>query len=143
MLTSQKAFTIVELLIVIVVIAILASISIVSYNGVQSRAATSAGKQLANQMVEKVTVYKVLNGAYPPALSSMDAYPETRVEPGTIYVDCNPWTTTTHRTTPAPSSTYPGGAANGKTVRFCGNTAGGNAYYWDYSQNIEVAVPYT
>ena len=33
-----KGFTIVELLIVIVVIAILAAISIVAYNGIQSRA---------------------------------------------------------------------------------------------------------
>jgi prepilin-type N-terminal cleavage/methylation domain-containing protein len=38
----QQAFTIVELLIVIVVIAILAAISIVAYNGIQQRAKASA-----------------------------------------------------------------------------------------------------
>lgn len=38
---QQKAFTIVELLIVIVVIAILAAISVVAYNGVQQRAKVS------------------------------------------------------------------------------------------------------
>lgn len=37
----SKAFTIVELLIVIVVIAILAAISVVSYNGIQQRSQTS------------------------------------------------------------------------------------------------------
>ena len=38
---KQSAFTIVELLIVIVVIAILAAISIVAYNGIQTRARTT------------------------------------------------------------------------------------------------------
>lgn len=38
---TQKGFTIVELLIVVVVIAILAAITIVAYNGIQNRAYTS------------------------------------------------------------------------------------------------------
>lgn len=38
---KQKGFTIVELLIVIVVIAILAAITVVSYNGIQARAQQS------------------------------------------------------------------------------------------------------
>jgi prepilin-type N-terminal cleavage/methylation domain-containing protein len=40
--SSQKGFTIVELLIVIVVIAILAAITIVSYNNIQERTKTAA-----------------------------------------------------------------------------------------------------
>ena len=39
--SKQKGFTIVELLIVVVVIAILAAITIVSYNGIQSKAQLS------------------------------------------------------------------------------------------------------
>ncbi len=41
---KQKGFTIVELLIVVVVIAILATITIVAYNGIQDRARDSAAK---------------------------------------------------------------------------------------------------
>ena len=39
---KQRGFTIVELLIVIVVIGVLAAITIVAYNGIQSRARDSA-----------------------------------------------------------------------------------------------------
>ena len=42
MTTSRSGFTIVELLIVIVVIAILAAISLVTYSGIQTRAQASA-----------------------------------------------------------------------------------------------------
>lgn len=46
-ITRNKAFTIVELLIVIVVIAVLATISVVSYNGIQDRTrATKLGDAL-------------------------------------------------------------------------------------------------
>ena len=45
-----SAFTIVELLIVIVVIAILAAITLVSYNGITQRARDSAVQSIANQI---------------------------------------------------------------------------------------------
>ena len=41
-ITNKAGFTIVELLMVIVVIAILAAITIVAYNGIQTRAKDSA-----------------------------------------------------------------------------------------------------
>lgn len=63
--SKGHGFTIVELLIVIVVIAILAAISIVAYNGIQNRAKTSAGQQLANQVAKKAETYNTLNGQYP------------------------------------------------------------------------------
>lgn len=47
---KQSGFTIVELLIVVVVIAILAAISIVAYNGITERARTSAAKSYASQL---------------------------------------------------------------------------------------------
>ena len=57
---KQKGFTIVELLIVIVVIAILAAITIVSYNGIQTRAKTErANSEL--RMLEKAILSARIN----------------------------------------------------------------------------------
>ena len=62
---SRSGFTIVELLIVIVVIAILAAISIVAYNGIQERARSSAASSAASQAAKKLALYQVDNGSYP------------------------------------------------------------------------------
>lgn len=59
--TSNKGFTIVELLIVIVVIAILAAISLVAYNGITNRAKDSASLSNASQVGKKITAYSLLN----------------------------------------------------------------------------------
>jgi prepilin-type N-terminal cleavage/methylation domain-containing protein len=60
-----KGFTIVELLIVIVIIAILAVITLVAFNGVQSRARASSLTTSLNQAKKKLDLYKVDNGTYP------------------------------------------------------------------------------
>lgn len=60
-----KGFTLVELLIVIVVIAILAAISIVAYNGIQQRSRDSAAKSAASQLSTKVEAWNGIKGSYP------------------------------------------------------------------------------
>ena len=60
-----SGFTIVELLIVIVVIAILATITIVAYNGVQQRANNTARIAAAKQAITTLTLYMAENNAYP------------------------------------------------------------------------------
>ena len=55
MKNRNRAFTIVELLIVIVVIAILAAISVVAYNGIQNRAT------LAKQVAEVDRIGKAID----------------------------------------------------------------------------------
>lgn len=62
---NEKGFTIVELLIVIVVIGILAAITIVAYNGVQSRARNSAAMSAAENVAKKIEAFNAATGAYP------------------------------------------------------------------------------
>jgi len=54
---SRRGFTIVELLIVIVVIAILAAITIVAYNGIQQRATNTARSAAAKEAMKVITMY--------------------------------------------------------------------------------------
>lgn len=67
---KQKGFTIVELLIVIVVIAILATISVVAYNGVQDRAHDTAVKSDLSNFAKKIMLYHAEEGSYPPGNGS-------------------------------------------------------------------------
>ena len=72
MMHRREGFTIVELLIVIVVIAILAAITTVAYNGIQQRARASAAQSLANQASKKVVAYSITNGSYPADLTTAE-----------------------------------------------------------------------
>ncbi len=67
-ISRQKlGFTIVELLIVVVVIAILAAITIVAYNGIQNRAKDSAARSAVSQINKKMSTYTVTNNETYPA----------------------------------------------------------------------------
>jgi prepilin-type N-terminal cleavage/methylation domain-containing protein len=60
-----RGFTIVELLIVIVVIAILATISIVAYNGIQNRANDSAIQSDLNNFSKKIQLAAATTDEFP------------------------------------------------------------------------------
>lgn len=66
-----SGFTIVELLIVIVVIAILAAISIVAYNGIQNRTNDTAIQNDLSAFGKVMEIYRVDNGVYPSLLTSV------------------------------------------------------------------------
>ena len=72
---NNQGFTIVELLIVVVVIAILAAITIVSYNGITNRANASAAASLAASVQKKAELYASEDSTpgYPISLSALSA----------------------------------------------------------------------
>ena len=63
--TKPTGFTIVELLIVIVVIAILAAITIVAYNGIQQRANNTKRIAAVKQITKLIDGYIATYGTYP------------------------------------------------------------------------------
>lgn len=66
----KQGFTIVELLIVIVVIGILATITVVAYNGIQGRALDSRRLSDARAIIKALEMYKINNGSYPIVATS-------------------------------------------------------------------------
>lgn len=62
---TTTGFTIVELLIVIVVIAILAAIGVVSYGGIQERAKNTQRIAAAKEWQKRILQYTAANGKYP------------------------------------------------------------------------------
>jgi prepilin-type N-terminal cleavage/methylation domain-containing protein len=67
---KDRGFTIVELLIVIVVIAILAAIVIVAYNGVQNRARDTNNKTDAVSIAKVAEAINADTGSYPTGTDS-------------------------------------------------------------------------
>jgi prepilin-type N-terminal cleavage/methylation domain-containing protein len=78
---SQRGFTIVELLVVIVVIGILAAITIVSYNGIQQRANLATLKIDMSSAAKTLELANIGGGTYPATLTSA----ALKASPGTTY----------------------------------------------------------
>lgn len=132
---NKSGFTIVELLIVIVVIAILAAISIVAYNGIQTRAKTSAAQTTANSVVKKAQLFYSDKGYYPTSVTDLTNAASTDVFKLT---GVNFTSLSTIRSSPAPTSDSinyqvcaPGNPANLAAIT-PSNVSGALVYYRDY-----------
>ena len=74
---NNQAFTIVELLVVIVVIGILAAITIISYSGISNKAITAGLQSDLDNDAKLLKMYNVEYGYYPSALDTMTHCPTT------------------------------------------------------------------
>jgi prepilin-type N-terminal cleavage/methylation domain-containing protein len=71
---KQSGFTIVELLIVVVVIAILATVSIVAYEGIQTKADTAARLSEMTAWKRTFEVYKASESGWPSSMTVGKVY---------------------------------------------------------------------
>lgn len=83
---TKSGFTLVELLIVIVVIAILAAITIVAYNGIQSKANNTKTISVANSLEKAINLWHIQTGNQPlsggGSTAAMSAAPSGEACPG-------------------------------------------------------------
>lgn len=117
---DERGFTIVELLIVIVIIAILAAITIIAYNGIQARANTSAAQSAANTLMKKVEAYNAIKSTYPS--STTNFVTDMASDPTSTLTG----TGITIGNTGTASKTQ-------MKVELCGTGAGAIISYWDYT----------
>jgi len=78
-----RAFTIVELLVVIVVIGILAAITVISYTGISQKAITTSLKSDLSNASKQLELDKAVNGSYPISASAADSGRGLRYSPNT------------------------------------------------------------
>lgn len=120
--TKQRGFTIVELLIVVVIIAILAAITIVAYNGIQNRAKKSAAVGAASTLQKKAEAYAIENTTYPTTVATLTGATTDKTWnlPTDAVVRVNP------DATAAP--------AEAKTIMYytCNSAKGYKIKYWNF-----------
>lgn len=124
---SEKGFTIVELLIVIVVIGILAAIVTVAYQGVTNRAKTAKSSGLASSVMKKAEAYAAEVGTYPTALTQLTGATTDK----SYYISTNDAAAT------ASASTAPTATNGETTIQFapCGTAAGVRVSYYDFANS--------
>lgn len=86
---KQTGFTIVEMIVVVVVIGILASISLVSYTTVQQRARDAQRTTDITEVQKALEKYHAANGTYPSAGTDGVGYPLTGLSSALVptYLD--------------------------------------------------------
>lgn len=142
---NKSGFTIVELLIVVVVIAILAAITIVSYNGIQARALTDGSLATTDQVQKRAEAWNTLMGSY-PNLAQLRTNSVSPPDIDTPYGATGPVEAKLSSIDVAMGAGIDEVRANkGKTVNYepCGpgpTYQGANIDYWNYSTKAAVQV---
>ncbi len=129
---KSRGFTIVELLIVIVVIAILAAITIVAYNGIQNRAKTSAGQSLANTVLKKAEAYNTIESAYPANVAGFGTGNGTTGNPREAKLD-DPTQVVDYAASGTGAVATVGNYNDNKKVIYRNVTGGSCIWYWDFA----------
>ena len=123
-INKENGFTIVELLIVIVVIGILAAITIVAYNGVQSRARTTTAQANAQEVQNKAEVYAADtgNGVYPDLTQIDGATGTAQMSPAVVAMT---------------GATAPAAGTQATVLHYvkCGTAIGAKVGYWDSAKS--------
>lgn len=123
--TKQRGFTIVELLIVVVIIAILAAITIVAYNGITNRAKTSATVATAASVQKKAEAYAIdiSTGLYPTTLAALTGAASST----SYYMPASGVTLVNPVISAAPG--------DNKSISFytCAGATGYQIKYWDFT----------
>lgn len=127
---SNRGFTIVELLIVVVIIAILAAITIVAYNGIQNRAKSSASASAQETVAKKAEVANGVASSYPTTVAGFTAQSDSDLTgSGITFVGAASGAGAISSAPTAPSTV---------AYNYCSAPANTNAYqiiYWDYAGN--------
>jgi len=122
---NLRGFTIVELLIVIVVIAILAAISIVAYNGIQQRGRDSNRQSGLANIQKALELYYVDNGQYPPSTSCGS----TSINSHWCSSNDNSWSTFQSRITNNFISALPTDPTNTTGINITGSSGYSYGYF--------------
>ncbi len=133
-ISKNNGFTIVELLIVIVVIAVLAAISIVAYNGIQTRARDSQRKSDISAIVKAIELYYADKGVFPTSSGS------TAINAGWSSTADASWANLITQLQP-----YASNLPLRDPVHNAGNStigSGGTSHSYDYYSNVASGINY-